>query len=191
MSQLVPPVTTPKTVRCAVYTRKSTEEGLDKAFTSLDAQREAGLAYIHSQQHAGWTALPQRYDDGGYSGGTMDRPALAQLLRDIEAGQVDCVVVHKVDRFSRSLLDFAKMMEILESHQVAFASVTQQLNTATSMGRLRRTEASALSLPPLPGSCSTQIWTRFPYFALSSCAVCFMTWSRCPDDQRPRTTCST
>jgi site-specific DNA recombinase len=136
MSRLASAVTTPATVRCAIYTRKSTEEGLDQAFTSLDAQREAALAYIHSQQHAGWTALPQRYDDGGYSGGTMDRPALAQLLRDIEAGQVDCVVVHKVDRFSRSLLDFAKMMDALDRHQVAFVSVTQNFNTATSLGRL-------------------------------------------------------
>src|SRR6516164_2953687 len=100
MSQLASTVTTSTTVRCAIYTRKSTEEGLDKAFTSLDAQREAALAYIHSQQHAGWTALPKRYDDGGYSGGTMDRPALSQLLHDIQAGEVGCVVVQKVDRFS-------------------------------------------------------------------------------------------
>src|SRR6516164_10765835 len=127
---------TPATVRCAIYTRKSTEEGLDQAFTSLDAQREAALAYVHSQQHAGWTALPQRYDDGGYSGGTMDRPALAQLLRDIQAGQIDCLVTYKVDRFSRSLLDFAKMIEILDRHQVAFVSVTQNFSSATPMGRL-------------------------------------------------------
>src|SRR6516164_8138132 len=136
MSQLASTVTTSTTVRCVIYTRKSTEEGLDKAFTSLDAQREAALAYINSQQHAGWIALPKRYDDGGYSGGTMDRPALAQLLRDIQAGEVDCVVVQKVDRFSRSLLDFAKMMETLDRYQVAFVSVTQNFSTATSMGRL-------------------------------------------------------
>ena len=136
MTQLVSAITTPTTVRCAIYTRKSTEEGLDKAFTSLDAQREAALAYIHSQQHAGWTALPKRYDDGGYSGGTMDRPALSQLLHDIQAGEVGCVVVQKVDRFSRSLLDFAKMMETLDRYQVAFVSVTQNFSTATSMGRL-------------------------------------------------------
>jgi site-specific DNA recombinase len=136
MTQLVSAITTPTTVRCAIYTRKSTEEGLDKAFTSLDAQREAALAYIHSQQHAGWTALPKRYDDGGYSGGTMDRPALSQLLHDIQAGEVGCVVVQKVDRFSRSLLDFAKMMEMLDRHQVAFVSVTQNFSTATSIGRL-------------------------------------------------------
>ena len=136
MSQLASTVTRPTTVRCAIYTRKSSEEGLDQAFTSLDAQREAALAYIHSQQQAAWTALPQRYDDGGYSGGTMDRPALAQLLRAIEAGQIDCLVTYKVDRFSRSLLDFAKMMEVLDRHQVAFVSVTQNFSTATSMGRL-------------------------------------------------------
>src|SRR5262249_1836050 len=123
MSQLASALTTPTTIRCAIYTRKSTEEGLDQAFTSLDAQYEAALAYIHSQQHAGWTALSQRYDDGGYSGGTMDRPALAQLLRDIQAGQVDCVVVYKVDRFSRSLLDFAKMILLQHEHE----SVTDKL----------------------------------------------------------------
>jgi site-specific DNA recombinase len=136
MTRLASAVTTPATVRCAIYTRKSTEEGLDQAFTSLDAQREAALAYIHSQQHAGWTPPAKRYDDGGYSGGTMDRPALAQLLHDIQAGQIDCLVVYKVDRFSRSLLDFAKMMETLDRHQVAFVSVTQNFSTATSMGRL-------------------------------------------------------
>ena len=123
-------------VRCAIYTRKSTEEGLDQEFNSLDAQREAAQAYIASQQHAGWSLLPDRYDDGGYTGGNMDRPALAQLLRDIAAGRVDCVVVYKVDRLSRSLLDFAKMMATFEQHQVAFVSITQQFNTATSMGRL-------------------------------------------------------
>ncbi len=125
-----------QTVRCAIYTRKSTEEGLDQEFNSLDAQREAAQAYIASQQHAGWSLLPDRYDDGGYTGGNMDRPALAQLLRDIAAGRVNCVVVYKVDRLSRSLLDFAKMMETFEQHQVAFVSITQQFNTATSMGRL-------------------------------------------------------
>src|SRR6516225_2594454 len=136
---MTPPVSagsTPATVRCAIYTRKSSEEGLDQAFTSLDAQREAALAYVHSQQHAGWIALTECYDDGGYGGGTMDRPALAQLLRQIQPGQIDCLIVYKVDRFSRSLLDFAKMMEILDRHQVAFVSVTQNFSTATSMGRL-------------------------------------------------------
>jgi len=124
-----------KVIRCAVYTRKSTEEG-QRQFTSLDAQREAGEAYIASQQHDGWLCLPDRYDDGGFTGGNMDRPALARLLTEIRAGKVDCVVVYKVDRLSRSLLDFAKMMETFDRHHISFVSVTQQFNTATSMGRL-------------------------------------------------------
>jgi site-specific DNA recombinase len=123
-------------VRCAIYTRKSTEEGLEQEFNSLDAQREAAHAYIASQRANGWLALPERYDDGGFTGGNMERPALKRLLLDIAVGQVDCVVVYKVDRLSRSLLDFAKMMETFDKHQVAFVSVTQQFNTATSMGRL-------------------------------------------------------
>jgi len=123
-------------VRCAIYTRKSTEEGLDQDFNSLDAQREAADAYVHSQAHAGWTALSIRYDDGGYSGSNLDRPALQRLLADIQAGQVDCVVTHRVDRLSRSLLDFARLMEVFEHHHVAFVSVTQHFNSATSMGRL-------------------------------------------------------
>src|SRR6476661_7024539 len=98
-----------KLVRCAVYTRKSTEEGLEQEFNSLDAQREAGAAFISSQRHEGWHLLPERYDDGGYTGGNMDRPALQRLMADIEAGKVDCVVVYKVDRLSRSLLDFARL----------------------------------------------------------------------------------
>ena len=126
----------PATVRCAIYTRKSTEEGLDQDFNSLDAQREAGQAYIASQRHEGWSCLAQRYDDGGYSGANIDRPALGQLLADIAEGKVDCVVVYKVDRLSRSLLDFARLMETFERHKVSFVSVTQQFNTATSMGRL-------------------------------------------------------
>ncbi|HMC89066.1 MAG TPA: recombinase family protein [Gemmataceae bacterium] len=125
-----------KTCRCAIYTRKSTEEGLDQDFNSLDAQREAAEAYIKSQAHEGWVRLPERYDDGGFTGGNMGRPALARLLADIETGRIDAVIVYKVDRLSRSLLDFAKMMELFERHQVAFVSVTQQFNTATSMGRL-------------------------------------------------------
>jgi site-specific DNA recombinase len=123
-------------VRCAIYTRKSTEEGLDQAFNSLDAQREAGEAFIASQQSEGWRCLPERYDDGGYTGGNMDRPALKRLLRDVEAGEVDCIVVYKVDRLSRSLLDFTRMVAVLEEHEVAFVSVTQQFNTTHSMGRL-------------------------------------------------------
>jgi site-specific DNA recombinase len=123
-------------VRCAIYTRKSTEEGLDRDFNSLDAQREAAEAYIHSQAHAGWTALPERYDDGGYSGSNLDRPALQRLLTDIRAGKIDCVLTHRVDRLSRSLLDFARLMEAFEEQRVAFVSVTQHFNSGTSMGRL-------------------------------------------------------
>jgi site-specific DNA recombinase len=123
-------------VRCAVYTRKSTEERTEQEFTSCQAQREAGEAYIKSQASEGWMCLPEPYDDGGYSGGNMERPALARLLTDIEARKIDAVVVYKVDRLSRSLLDFAKMMVTFEQHHVAFVSVTQQFNTATSMGRL-------------------------------------------------------
>jgi site-specific DNA recombinase len=127
---------TTKSVRCAVYTRKSTEEGLDQEFNSLDAQREAGEAFIKSQAGEGWVLLPDRYDDGGYTGGNTDRPALQRLMADIAAGKVDAVVVYKVDRLSRSLLDFAQMMQTFENHGVSFVSVTQQFNTATSMGRL-------------------------------------------------------
>ncbi len=125
-----------KLVRCAVYTRKSSEEGLEQEFNSLDAQREAGEAFIRSQAGEGWTLISERYDDGGFTGGNMDRPALKRLMADIEAGKIDCVVVYKVDRLSRSLLDFAGMMQIFEQHKVSFVSVTQQFNTATSMGRL-------------------------------------------------------
>ncbi len=122
--------------RCGVYTRTSTEEGLDSEFNSLDAQRESGEAYIASQKHEGWVALPTRYDDGGYSGATLDRPALQRLLADIEAEKVDCVVVYKLDRLTRSLLDFAKLVEIFERHNVSFVSVTQHFDTSTSTGRL-------------------------------------------------------
>lgn len=123
-------------VRCAIYTRKSTEEGLEQEFNSLDAQRESGEAYVKSQASEGWICLPDRYDDGGFTGGNMDRPAVKRLMADIEAGKVDCVVVYKVDRLSRSLLDFARMMETFERRHVSFVSVTQQFNTASSMGRL-------------------------------------------------------
>jgi site-specific DNA recombinase len=129
------PTATP-TVRCAVYTRKSTDEGLEQEFNSLDAQRESGESFVASQRHEGWHCLPEHYDDGGFTGGNMDRPALKRLLADIEAGKIDCVVVYKVDRLSRSLLDFARMMETFEKHGISFVSVTQQFNTATSMGRL-------------------------------------------------------
>lgn len=137
------PATTRKTsdrdkssLQCAIYTRKSTEEGLDRDFSSLDAQREAAEAYIKSQVGEGWQALPEIYDDGGFTGGNMERPALQRLMDDVRAGRVQVVVVYKVDRLSRSLLDFARMMEVFERHQVSFVSVTQQFNTATSMGRL-------------------------------------------------------
>ena len=123
-------------IRCAVYTRKSTEDGLEQEFNSLDAQRLAGEMFIASQVSEGWVCLPDRYDDGGYTGGNMERPALQRLMADIEAGQVDSIVVYKVDRLSRSLIDFSKIMDVLERHSVAFVSVTQQFNTSTSMGRL-------------------------------------------------------
>jgi site-specific DNA recombinase len=123
-------------LRCAVYTRKSYEEGLDMEFNSLDAQREACEAYVASQRQEGWVLLSDRYDDGGFSGGTLDRPALKRLLADIEAGAVDIVVVYKIDRLSRSLMDFAKLVEVFERQSVTFVSVTQNFSTTTSMGRL-------------------------------------------------------
>src|SRR3979490_2042860 len=122
--------------RCPIYTRKSSEEGLEQEFNSLHAQREACEAYISSQRHEGWTCLTQAYDDGGLSGATMDRPALQQLLADIQSGRVDIVVCYKVDRLTRSLADFAKIVEIFDAKGVSFLSVTQQFNTTTSMGRL-------------------------------------------------------
>ncbi len=126
----------PQPVRCAIYTRKSSEEGLEQEFNSLDAQRDVAEAFIASQRHEGWICLPQHYDDGGFTGGNMDRPALRQLLEDIGAGKIDCVVIYKLDRLTRSLLDFAQIMQTFERHGVAFASVTQQFNSQTSMGRL-------------------------------------------------------
>jgi site-specific DNA recombinase len=122
--------------RCAVYTRKSSEEGLDQEFNSLDAQREACEAYVASQQQEGWVLVPDRYDDGGFSGGTLERPALQRLLADIEAGRVDVIVVYKIDRLSRSLMDFAKLVEVFDRKAVTFVSITQSFNTTTSMGRL-------------------------------------------------------
>src|ERR1700687_1340384 len=123
-------------VRLAIYTRKSSEEGLEQAFNSLDAQREACAAFILSQKHEGWVVLPALYDDGGFSGGTMDRPALQRLLSDIREGKVDVVVVYKIDRLTRSLFDFAKIVEAFDARGVSFVSITQQFNTTTSMGRL-------------------------------------------------------
>src|SRR6202142_1938847 len=125
-----------KKVRCAIYTRKSTEEGLEQEFNSLDAQRESAQAYIASQQQEGWICLPETYEDGGFTGGNMERPALQRLLDDIATRRIDCVIVYKVDRLSRSLLDFGRIIEAFDQHGVAFVSVTQQFNTATSMGRL-------------------------------------------------------
>ena len=126
----------PAPVRCAMYTRKSSDEGLEQAFNSLDAQREACAAYIASQKQEGWIALTTGYDDGGVSGATLARPALQRLLADIEAGRVDVLVVYKVDRLTRALSDFAKLVELFDRHAVSFVSVTQQFNTTTSMGRL-------------------------------------------------------
>ena len=127
---------TSRILRCAIYTRKSSEEGLEQDFNSLHAQREACASYIVSQKHEGWQMIKTHYDDGGFSGGNMERPALKQLLADIAAGKVDVIVVYKVDRLSRSLHDFAKMVEVFDTHHVSFVSVTQQFNTTTSMGRL-------------------------------------------------------
>src|SRR6476646_10716704 len=129
-------IETIKSRRCAIYTRKSTEHGLDQEFNSLDAQREACEAYIKSQASQGWKALPQYYDDPAYSGGNLDRPALKKLLADIEASRIDVVVVYKIDRLTRSLADFAKLVEAFDARSISFVAVTQQFNTTTSMGRL-------------------------------------------------------
>ena len=130
-------VNTPmRRLRCAVYTRKSSEEGLDMEFNSLDAQRESCEAYVASQRAEGWVCTRERYDDGGFSGGTLERPGLKTLIKDIEAGLVDVIVVYKIDRLSRSLMDFARLVEVFDKHGVTFVSVTQAFNTTTSMGRL-------------------------------------------------------
>jgi site-specific DNA recombinase len=135
-SEAVPSPTDPRKRRCAAYTRVSGEEGLQQAFSSLDAQREACDACVASQRGEGWVLLADRYDDGGYSGGTLERPALGRLLADIEAERIDVVVVYKIDRLSRSLMDFAKLVEIFDRYDVTFVSVTQAFSTTTSMGRL-------------------------------------------------------
>ncbi len=127
---------TPKRRRCAIYTRKSSEEGLEQEFNSLDAQREACEAYVASQRSEGWKAMREQYNDGGFSGGTLNRPGLQTLLEDVKDGLVDVIVVYKIDRLSRSLMDFAKLVEIFDAHDVTFVSVTQSFNTTTSMGRL-------------------------------------------------------
>ena len=126
----------PKKTRCAIYTRVSTDQGLDQEFNSLDAQREAAEAYIKSQAHEGWVCLKDIYDDGGFSGGSMERPALQRLLDDVRARKLDVIVVYKVDRLTRSLADFAKLVELFDTHGVSFVSVTQSFNTTSSMGRL-------------------------------------------------------
>ena len=123
-------------MRCAVYTRKSSEEGLDQEYNSIDAQRDAGHAYIASQRAEGWIAVADDYDDPAFSGGNMERPGLKRLLKDIQAGKIDIVVVYKIDRLSRSLADFAQMMKVFDQHKVSFSSVTQQINSSTSNGRL-------------------------------------------------------
>ncbi|MEI8389313.1 MAG: recombinase family protein [bacterium] len=125
-----------KIIRCAIYTRKSSEEGLDQDFNSLDAQREACESYIKSQQHEGWVLVEKQYNDGGFSGGTLERPALKELFQDIEAGEIDTIVVYKIDRLTRSLMDFSKIVELFDKKAVSFVSITQQFNTTTSMGRL-------------------------------------------------------
>ncbi|WP_156963750.1 recombinase family protein [Muricoccus aerilatus] len=135
-AEVVRPPTPIRRLRCAVYTRKSTDEGLDREFNTLDAQRDACEAYVLSQRAEGWTLVADRYDDGGFSGGTLERPALQRLLRDIEQGRVDVVVVYKIDRLSRSLMDFSRLVESFEAHGVTFVSITQSFNTTTSMGRL-------------------------------------------------------
>ena len=127
---------TKPTLRCAIYTRVSSDQGLEQDFNSLDAQREAAEAYIKSQAHEGWRLRRDHYDDGGFSGGSMERPALQKLLADIVEGRIDVVVVYKVDRLTRSLADFAKLVELFNSHKVSFVSVTQSFNTTSSMGRL-------------------------------------------------------
>src|SRR6476620_4887771 len=138
-----------KPVRCAIYTRVSTDQGLEQDFNSLDAQYDASQSYIRSQAHAGWTLVRGKYDDGGFSGGNTDRPALQRLLEDVQSGKVDVILVYKVDRLTRSLADFAKLVELFDKHNVSFVSVTQQFNTTTSMGRL--TLNVLLSLPSSSG----------------------------------------
>ena len=152
-------------VRCAIYTRKSSEEGLEQEFNSLQAQREACEAFITSQRHEAWVCLRAGYDDGGFSGGTMDRPALQRLLADIAAGRVDTVVVYKIDRLTRSLADFAKIVEILDARGASFVSVTQQFNTTTSMGVRRDKAALSSGCKPHPAIRSSrkqpeQAWRR-------------------------------
>jgi DNA invertase Pin-like site-specific DNA recombinase len=164
-------------VRCAIYTRVSTDQGLDQDFNSLDAQYEASSAYIRSQAHAGWTLIGSRYDDGGYSGGSTDRPNLQRLLDDVRARKIDVIVVYKVDRLTRSLADFAKLVELFDAYDVSFVSVTQQFNTTTSMGRLTcscplpsssgRSPPSALATRSLPPNAGDSGWEASSPSAMS------------------------
>ncbi len=167
------PTRSGRTLRCAVYTRKSSEEGLEQEFNSLHAQREACEAFIRSQRHEGWACLPQAYDDGGRSGGNLERPALQQLLAEIREDKVDVVVVYKIDRLTRSLADFAKIVEIFDAKGVSFVSVTQQFNTTTSMGRLTSTCCC-----PLPSSSArsraSASATRLPLRRRKACG-----WAAC------------
>lgn len=136
-------------LRCAVYTRKSSEEGLDMDFNSLDAQRESCEAYVSSQKAEGWALVADNYDDGGFSGGTLERPALKQLLADVTAGKIDVIVVYKIDRLSRSMLDFLNLVELFEHHGVTFVSVTQSFNTKDAMGRMRERDSKWFVQNPL------------------------------------------
>jgi len=126
----------PRKIRCAIYCRKSSEEGLGQSFNSLDAQRQACVSYIHSQRHQGWIVLDDHYDDGGYSGGTLQRPSLRRLIRDIEAGEIEAVICYRIDRLSRSLRDFTRLIDVFEDKGTSLVSITENFNTATSMGRL-------------------------------------------------------
>ena len=132
-----------KQIRCAIYTRKSTDEGLEKEFNTLEAQREAGENFVMSMKHQGWVILPERYDDGGFSGGNLKRPALKRLMADVEKGIVDMIVVYKIDRLTRSLLDFAQLVQTFEKNNCSFVSVTQHFNTCDSMGKLTLNKARA------------------------------------------------
>ena len=151
--------------RCAIYTRKSTDEGLDQEYNSLEAQRDAGLAFVASQRHEGWVAVGDGYDDGGYSGGNLDRPGLKRLMADIEAGKIDIVVVYKIDRLTRALSDFAKLVDVFDRNGVSFVSVTQQFNTCTSgeMPEPRCDQGLRMSVRcPQPRS-KLLFWSRFTW----------------------------
>src|SRR5580704_9452851 len=179
-----------RSVRCAIYTRKSSEEGLEQEFNSLQAQREACEAFINSQRHEGWVCLRAAYDDGGFSGATMDRPALQQLLEDITAGRVDIVVVYKVDRLTRSLADFAKIVEILDAKRASFVSVTQQFNTTTSMGRLTLSMCCCLSPSSSGRSPASASVTRSPPRKRRGCgwAACRRSGMECTTTSSSRST---